>query len=63
MIKKRPLDYRNDIKKCKEKLYAHMENDDYVSPQMLDEALAVINAQNGYIKWLEKEHGDWLNNI
>ena len=62
-MKKRPLDYSNDIKKCKEKLYEHMENDDYVSPQMLDEALAVINAQNGYIKWLEKEHGDWLNNI
>ncbi|MGL5718626.1 MAG: hypothetical protein ACRCXT_23015 [Paraclostridium sp.] len=46
------------IEKRKEILYEGMDNDDYVSPDMLDNALSVINAQNKYIDELEKE----LNN-
>lgn len=44
---KRRIEMRKNI------LYTHMENDEYVSPDMLDEALAVIAVQNQYIEELE----------
>ena len=62
-MKKRPLDYRNDIKKAKDKLYTYSENEEYMANDLLDQAMDVIYAQNRYIKFLEKEHGDWLNII
>ncbi|MGL5718814.1 MAG: hypothetical protein ACRCX2_37780 [Paraclostridium sp.] len=61
-MKKRPLDYRNDIKKCEETLHRNLEQEDYMANDLLDQALDVIAVQSRYIKWLEKEHGDWLNN-
>lgn len=61
--KRRPLDYRNNIKKSKDKLYVNLEDENSMANDLLDQAMDVIHAQNSYIKWLEKEHGDWLNNI
>ena len=43
------------INKRKDILYKNMDNDEYVTPDMLDNALAVINAQNKYIFELEKK--------
>lgn len=46
-------DLKKLIKKVenkKNKLYTHMENDDFVTPDMLDEATDVIHAQSEYIE-------------
>lgn len=45
---------KNDIRRLKYRLYKHMDEDDFVSPEMLDEALRVIKKQNEYISELEK---------
>lgn len=61
-MKKRPLDYRNNIKKYEEILYRNLEDEEYMTKDLLDQALDVVTTQRRYIKFLEKEHGDWLNN-
>ena len=45
---------KNDIEKRKEILYNKMDSEDYVTPNMLDCALDVIQAQSIYISELEK---------
>lgn len=45
---------KDAIRRLKDTLYKHMDEDDFVSPEMLDEALRVITKQNEYIEELEK---------
>lgn len=45
---------KQDIKKREDILYKSMDDDEYVNPDMLDNALSVITAQRKYIDELEK---------
>lgn len=42
------------VEKAKVRLYKHMNDEEYVSPDMLDDALLVIGRQNKYIEVLEE---------